>query len=184
MAVEVLSSENSENLQFDGLTDVCVELGVRLGNSIFANHEKGRLDMKKKAEEISKKYDFFDDQDDKKDVKIKSDTDIDDIEAIPYSSPKWQNDIDDIGRSPYASPKRENDIDDIETIPYASLKTENTLMIRKQSPMLPQEGKMKLKLTKKYRKNQNLKLQLRLKNKLQREREKNLSKVNWNKKRY
>ena len=34
--------------------------------------------------------------------------------------------------------------------------------------MLPQERKMKLKLTKKYRRNQNLKLQLRLKNKLQR----------------
>ena len=127
LAVEVLSSENFENLQFDGLTDVCVELGVRLGNSIFVNHEKGRLDMKKKAEEISKKYDFFDDQDDKKDVKIKSDTEIDDIEAIPYSSPKWQNDIDDIGRSPYASPKRENDIDDIETIPCASLKKENDI---------------------------------------------------------
>ena len=66
LIVEVLSSDNSENLQFDALTDLCAELGVRLGNSIFANHERARLDMKKQAEEISKKYDFFDDENDKK----------------------------------------------------------------------------------------------------------------------
>ena len=59
LTVEVLSSDNSENLQFDTLTDLCAELGVRLGNSIFANHERVRLDMKKQREEISKKYDFF-----------------------------------------------------------------------------------------------------------------------------
>ena len=129
LTVEVLSSDNSENLQFDILTDLCVELGVRLVISSFANHERARLSMKKQAEEISKKYDFFDDQDDKKDVKIKSDTEMDDIGTIPYASPKRENDIDDrvddIETIPYASPKRENDIDDIETIPYASLKGEN-----------------------------------------------------------
>ena len=64
LTVEVLSSNNSENLQFDALTNFCAELGVRLGKSIFANHEKASLDMKKKTEEISKIYDF--DEDDKK----------------------------------------------------------------------------------------------------------------------
>ena len=44
-----------------------------------------------------------------------------------------------------------------------------TLMIGKQMPMFPQEGKVKMKLTKKYIRNQNLKLQLILKTKLQRE---------------
>ena len=64
LTVEVLSSNNSENLQFDALADLCAEHGVRLENFIFANHEKARLDMKKKTEEISQKYDF--DEDDKK----------------------------------------------------------------------------------------------------------------------
>ena len=59
MTVEVLSSDNSENLQFDALIEFCIEIGVRLGNSIFANHESARLNMNKQAEEISKKYDFF-----------------------------------------------------------------------------------------------------------------------------
>ena len=86
-----MSSDNSDNLQFDTLPDLCVELGLRLVNSIFANHERVRLGMKKQAKEISKKYDFFDDEDDKKDVKIKSDTEMDDIETIPYASPKKEN---------------------------------------------------------------------------------------------
>ena len=46
MTVEVLSSDNSENLQFDALTDLCIEISSRLENSIFANHERARLDMK------------------------------------------------------------------------------------------------------------------------------------------
>ena len=87
---------------------------------------------------------------------------MDDIETILYASPKRENDIDDIEIIPYVSPKRENDIDDREAV-------------------APQEGKAKMKLTKKYIRNQNLKLQFRLKNKQQREREKNLSKINWNK---
>ena len=44
--------------------------------------------MKKQAEEMRKKFDFFNDQDDKKDVKIKGDTEKDDIETILYASPK------------------------------------------------------------------------------------------------
>ena len=88
--------------------------------------------MKKQTEEICKKYDFFDDEEDKSDVKIKSDTEMDDIETVLYASPKRENDIDDIETITYASPKRENHIDDRETL-----------------PMLPQEGKAKIKLTKK-----------------------------------
>ena len=37
LTVEVLSSDNSENLQFDVVTDLCIEMFARLENSIFAN---------------------------------------------------------------------------------------------------------------------------------------------------
>ena len=67
--MEVLSSDNSENLQFDALKDLCVEISVRQENSIFANHERARLNMKKQAEKISKKYGLFDDKDNKKVLK-------------------------------------------------------------------------------------------------------------------
>ena len=83
------------------------------------------LISKKQTEEISKKYDFFDDEDDKKDVKIKSDTEMDDIETILYASPKRENTIDDIETIPYVSPKRENGIDDREAITYASPRKES-----------------------------------------------------------
>ena len=56
-------------------------------------------------------------------------------------------------------------MDETETIPYASPKRKMTLMIAKQSSMLPQKGKVKMKLTKKYIRNQSLKLLLRLKTK-------------------
>ena len=58
----------------------------------------------------------------KKDVKIKSDTEMDDIERIFYASPKRENDIDDIETIPYVSPKRENDR---ETTAYASPRKES-----------------------------------------------------------
>ena len=125
LTVEVLSFDNSGNLQFDALTDLCAELGVRPGNSIFTTHETARLDMKKQTEEISKKSDFFDGEDDKKNVKIKSDTKMDDIETILYSSPKRENDIYDIETIPYVSWRRKNDIDDRETIAYASPRKES-----------------------------------------------------------
>ena len=166
LTVEVLSFDNSENLQFDALTDLCVELSVRLGNSIFANHERTRPDIKQQAEEISKKYDFFDDQDDKKDkkdLKIKSDTEIDDIETIPYASTKRENDIDDIETIPYTPAERENDIDDRETIVYASPRRES-------------ENKIDEKMYKEPK----LETAAELKNKLQKEK-KNLSKMNWKK---
>ena len=72
-SVKIISKDNNEVLKFDALTDLCTEVGVRLGNAVFANHERVRLDMKKQTEEISKKYDFLIDDDDKKDVKIKFD---------------------------------------------------------------------------------------------------------------
>ena len=73
LLVEILSKDNNEVLKFDALTDLCTEVGVRLGNAIFANHERARLNMKKQTKEIGKKYDLFIDDDDKKDVKIKFD---------------------------------------------------------------------------------------------------------------
>ena len=48
---------------------------------------------------------FFDDQDDKNDVKIKIDTEMDDNERISYASSKREYDIDDIENS-ITSPKR------------------------------------------------------------------------------
>ena len=99
LLVEILSKDNNEILKFDALTDLCTKVGVRIRNAIFANHERARLDMKKQTEEISKKYDFFIDNDNKKDVKIKFDDEKnsmkievdDDVERIPYLSP--QNEI-------------------------------------------------------------------------------------------
>ena len=88
--------------------------------------------------------------------------------------------MDDIEAILYASPKRENDIDDIETIPYVSLKREMALMIRKQPPILPQEGKARRKLTKIIYKQPKLETVVEIEIKLQRQKKK-LSKVNWNK---
>ena len=48
LTVEVLSSDNDSVLEFQTVTDLCVEINVKLANSIFANHERARLDMKKK----------------------------------------------------------------------------------------------------------------------------------------
>ena len=56
---DVLSSDKSENTQFAAFTDVWVELGVRLGNLIFANHEKARLDVKKTGRRNKQKTWFF-----------------------------------------------------------------------------------------------------------------------------
>ena len=59
LTVEVLSSDNDCILEFSTLTNLSGEIGVRLGNAIFANHERARLEMKIQEEEISKKYDFL-----------------------------------------------------------------------------------------------------------------------------
>ena len=47
LTVEVLLSDNDSLLEFQALTDLCAEINVRLANSIFANHERAKLDMKK-----------------------------------------------------------------------------------------------------------------------------------------
>ena len=129
LTVEILSSDNDSTLEFNALTDLCVELGVRLANSIFANHERARLDMKKQEEEISKKYDFFDDDDDKKDdIKIKMEDDFPDCDNDDVLiKQKSDNEMDDRETIPYTSPKRENDneIDDRETILYDSPRRES-----------------------------------------------------------
>ena len=50
LTMEVLSSDNSEILQFDALPDLCIRIGARLENSNFANHETARPGMEKSAE--------------------------------------------------------------------------------------------------------------------------------------
>ena len=57
--VEVLSSDNGSVLEFQALTDLFATINVRLANSIFANHEKESLNMKKQDEDISKKIFCF-----------------------------------------------------------------------------------------------------------------------------
>ena len=59
LTVEVLSSDNDSVLEFQALTDLCAEINVTLVNSVFANHEKARLDMKKQAEDTSAKNTNF-----------------------------------------------------------------------------------------------------------------------------
>ena len=90
--------------------------------------------MKKQTEKISKKYDFFDNEDDKKDVKIKkeSDTEMDETETIPYASPKRENDIDDSETIVYSSPKREIE-DEIDEKIYKEPKLETAVEPEKQA---------------------------------------------------
>ena len=45
LSVDISSKDNNEVLKFDALTDLCAEVDVRLGNAIFVNHERVRLDM-------------------------------------------------------------------------------------------------------------------------------------------
>ena len=59
LTVEVLSSDNDLVLEFQALTDLCAEINVTLANSVFANHERARLDMKKQAEDTSAKNTNF-----------------------------------------------------------------------------------------------------------------------------
>ena len=79
----MLSSDNNSIFEFSALTDISAEVGVRLGNPIFANHERARLKMKKQEDQISQKYDFFDDNDDDKkdfpnDIPVKIEVDFPD----------------------------------------------------------------------------------------------------------
>ena len=47
LLVEILSKDNNKVLKVDALTDLCTEIGVRLGNAIFANHENGQAQHEK-----------------------------------------------------------------------------------------------------------------------------------------
>ena len=67
--MEVLSSDISENLQFDALTDLCIEIGARLVNSNFANHERARARYEKTGRENKQKMWLSVDEDDKKILK-------------------------------------------------------------------------------------------------------------------
>ena len=105
LTVEVLSSDNDSVFEFQALTDLCAEINVRLANSIFASHERARLDVKKQDEDISKKYDFFYNDDDKNfpgDVSIKQESDFPNDASIKQES---DNEIDNRETIPYASPK-------------------------------------------------------------------------------
>ena len=138
LTVEVLSTHNDSMLRFEALADVCAEINVRLANSIFANQKRARLDMKKQAEEISKKYDFFDDNNDDKKPKEEID------KKKPYfDEPYFPDDvvidqerdgeIEDKYREtiPYVSPRREND-NEIDEKLYKEPKAETTVNIEKQ----------------------------------------------------
>ena len=107
--MEVLPSDNNAGLHFQALRDMCAEINVRIANSIFANHERARLDMKKQAEDISKKYGYFDegdsDYDDKPlpdDVSIKQESDIE----IDNASIKEESD-NEINGKKYKEPQLE-----------------------------------------------------------------------------
>ena len=142
LLVEILSKDNQKILKFDALTDLCTKIGVRLGNAIFANHERARLDMKNQNKEISKKFDFFIDDDDKIDVKIK----------FGFEKKSMKIEVGDVIETiPYLSPKNEfKKDDDADTILYASLYNSPSMEVMK-----------------KYMLNQNLKLSKKLKKKLQ-----------------
>ena len=116
---------------------MCAGINVRLANSIFANHERARLDMKKQDEDISKNYYFFDDHNDEDDddknfpddVSIKQESDFLDNVSIKQDS---GNEIDDRETIHYASPKRESDNGIDEKI-YKEPKLENAIEIEKQA---------------------------------------------------
>ena len=80
-----------------------MEINARLANSIFANHERANLDMKKQEEDISMKHEYFDDNnnDDNDDcnlfhddvsIKQESDTEFDDAETFHDASPQRESD--------------------------------------------------------------------------------------------
>ena len=48
LTVEVLSSDNYWVIEFQALADLCADINGRLANSIFDNHKRARLDMKKR----------------------------------------------------------------------------------------------------------------------------------------
>ena len=129
--VEVLSSDNDWVFEFQAFTNLSAEINVRLANSIFANHERGRLDLKKQDEDISKKHDFVDDNDKNfpDDVSIKQESDSHDDVSIKQES---DNETDNRETIPYASPKKESDNEVNEKI-HKEPKLETSVEIEKQT---------------------------------------------------
>ena len=139
LTVEVLSTDNDSILRFETLTDLCAEINIRLANSIFANQERTRLDMKKQAEEISKKYDFFDDDDGDKKPKEEIDEEKpyfdelyfpDDV-VIDQEKDGEIEDVDDRETIPYVPPRRESN-NKIDEKLYKEPKAETAVHIEKQ----------------------------------------------------
>ena len=124
LTVEVLSCDNESVFEYHVLADLCAESNVKIANSIFANHERARLDMKKQDEDINKKHDFFDDDDD---------DDEDDDDIIRISQMMFQLSKKVISPVMFRSNK----------------KVIMKLTIEKQFPTHPQKGKETMKLMKK-----------------------------------
>ena len=84
-----MSSNNESILEISAITNLCAEIGVRLASAIFSNQERARLEMENQEEEISTKYDFFNDDNDNKmnfpddiSVKIEEDFLYDDNDVV------------------------------------------------------------------------------------------------------
>ena len=55
----MLSSRDSSNFRFQALTDLCLEINIRLNNAIFANKFRKKEEKIKQEMKISQDYDFF-----------------------------------------------------------------------------------------------------------------------------
>ena len=55
----LFENDESGNLQFNALTDFCLEINVRLNNSIFANKCRQKKEKIKKEIKISEDFDFL-----------------------------------------------------------------------------------------------------------------------------
>ena len=59
LSLKALSkNEESQDLRFDALTDLCIEINVRLNNSIFANKSRQKKEKIKWEIKISEDFDF------------------------------------------------------------------------------------------------------------------------------
>ena len=137
LTVDVLSADNDSMLRFEALTDLWAKINVRLANFIFANPGRARLDLKKQAEEISKKCFFW--------WRWWQQTKRGNREK-PYFDEPYFSDV-------VIDQQRDSEIKKIQ-------------MIGKQFPTSTQEGKAIMKLMKKHITSARLKLQSTLKNKI------------------
>ena len=122
LTVEVRSPDNNLVLEFQTFTDLCDEINVRLAYSIFTNHERARLDMKRKLKTSAKNVFFYDnDENDDKNF-------LDDVSVNQESD----NEIHERDTSHYMSPGRESDNEIDEKI-YKEPKIETTVEIGNQA---------------------------------------------------